>query len=337
MSDALTLVETSYRELWESIAGGALLRSFGVFLLLAFTCYFVYCRSRRSWRHAWRYVFPKQLYAHDTSRVDRWHWALMTILWTPMAKASAAILGLIVGFSLRDQLVAHFGARAVLLQTPWIVVLVYVTALFVVRHWVIYVVHVAQHKVPLLWSFHRAHHSAETLTFFTGARLHPVETFYGAVLDISYIGLVSGAIQYLTATTMGAVAASTWLTVETILGLGSVLAHTHIPLSFGRFNCVLGSAVLHQIHHSAELRHRDRNFGTTLMVFDWMFGTLYSPSADETYRWGLNDAEMGRNNPHNRVRDFYLEPVEHFWKELEASFHRSKDTIPLSTRSRGDG
>ena len=73
---------------------------------------------------------------------------------------------------------------------------------------------------------------------------------------------------------------------------------------------------MHQLHHSAELRHRDRNFGTQLAIFDWLFGTLYIPAAREQYRLGLNEQELGDNNPHVRLRDFYLEPAGHAWRLL---------------------
>ena len=74
--------------------------------------------------------------------------------------------------------------------------------------------------------------------------------------------------------------------------------------------------MLHQIHHSAEPRHRDKNLGGQLSVFDWLFGTIYVPQGREAYRWGLNDRELGENNPHVRLRDFYFEPAAHAWRLL---------------------
>ncbi len=44
-----------------------------------------------------------------------------------------------------------------------------------------------------------------------------------------------------------------------------------------------------------------------------MFGTLYLPEKGEQYRWGLNESEIGANNPHMTMRAFYLEPLQHAW------------------------
>jgi sterol desaturase/sphingolipid hydroxylase (fatty acid hydroxylase superfamily) len=43
---------------------------------------------------------------------------------------------------------------------------------------------------------------------------------------------------------------------------------------------------MHQAHHSEDARHRDRNFGTALAVWDWMFGTLYLPQRGERFAFG---------------------------------------------------
>jgi sterol desaturase/sphingolipid hydroxylase (fatty acid hydroxylase superfamily) len=44
-----------------------------------------------------------------------------------------------------------------------------------------------------------------------------------------------------------------------------------------------------RIHHSIEPRHRDKNFGERLAIWDWMFGTMY-PHSDEYPETGLADA-----------------------------------------------
>jgi hypothetical protein len=94
--------------------------------------------------------------------------------------------------------------------------------------------------------------------------------------------------------------------------LHGIFEHSHVRISFGWFNRIYGGAALHQIHHSAELRHRDKNLGNHLgIIWDWIFGTLYIPTNNEQYRWGLNDEEYGDNNPHLMVRDSYLEPFRY--------------------------
>lgn len=52
-----------------------------------------------------------------------------------------------------------------------------------------------------------------------------------------------------------------------------------------------------------------------------MFGTLYLPEKDETFRLGL-EIEREESNPHVRIRDFYLEPFRHAWKTLKTEGFR---------------
>jgi sterol desaturase/sphingolipid hydroxylase (fatty acid hydroxylase superfamily) len=44
---------------------------------------------------------------------------------------------------------------------------------------------------------------------------------------------------------------------------------------------VLGRIVVspahHQVHHSANPKHFNKNFGSCLALWDWMFGTPYMP------------------------------------------------------------
>ena len=69
------------------------------------------------------------------------------------------------------------------------------------------------------------------------------------------------------------------------------------------------------------------------MIFDWMFGTLYVPKPRESYCLGLNEAEIGKNNPHNRLLDFYLQPLRHTWKTLTKGRSRAQPVVINTPRS----
>jgi sterol desaturase/sphingolipid hydroxylase (fatty acid hydroxylase superfamily) len=59
------------------------------------------------------------------------------------------------------------------------------------------------------------------------------------------------------------------------------LQHSHVWISF---TDVLGrifvSPAHHQVHHSADPKHFNRNFGSCPALWDWMFGTLYVPGKE---------------------------------------------------------
>ena len=59
--------------------------------------------------------------------------------------------------------------------------------------------HYLSHRIPLLWEFHKVHHTAEVLSPLTNFRVHPVDSlvFYN-ILGI-FLGTTGGALSYFAA------------------------------------------------------------------------------------------------------------------------------------------
>ena len=290
---------------------GMMILAFGL-MGVGFTLLFEPGR-RPSLRAALGHVFRRDLFNHRSSRIDIVHFFLMAALWIPL---TGALVTVTLTLHVDNWLVAGFGRRGALLADGWLAGTAQFIVIFICREFGTYVAHWLLHKVPLLWSIHRAHHSAEALTFFTSARAHPLEYLHMQAGIALFGGLGGGLFLYLTGGTLQA-APILLLAASAIFFESFALAqHSHLPVSFGRLGHIFTAPVMHQIHHSAEARHRDRNYGTQLAVFDWLFGTLYIPQPGEDYRLGLNENELGANNPHIRLRDFYLEPAAHAWRLL---------------------
>jgi sterol desaturase/sphingolipid hydroxylase (fatty acid hydroxylase superfamily) len=93
--------------------------------------------------------------------------------------------------------------------------------------------------------------------------------------------------------------------------IGNQLLHSEVPISFGqKLDRILVSPAVHQIHHSRAVHHHNKNMGGLLTVWDWMFGTLALPVANEKVQFGLDDS--GRQD-HPHVLAAYLLP---FWEIL---------------------
>lgn len=256
------------------------------------------------------YVAPKELYSHPTMRPAYWNVILYLTVFGPL-------IGLIAGAKLGENiaavLVSTFGRQESTVHSAWLMVPIDLALLVVVPSFFNYWLHYASHKVPLLWSFHRVHHSAEAPAIAALLHTHPLESFaFGPLLALP-TALVSGPILFILGVEgfhPEAIAMVAFF--RTWEPLHGVFEHSHVRISFGWFNRIYGGAVLHQLHHSAELRHRDKNFGIQFgIIWDWIFGTIYIPADDEGYRWGLNDEEFGENNPHLTVSAFYLEPFRY--------------------------
>jgi sterol desaturase/sphingolipid hydroxylase (fatty acid hydroxylase superfamily) len=174
--------------------------------------------------------------------------------------------------------------------------LLYGLGVFVVQDFVHYWVHRAFHS-RYLWEFHKVHHSATVLVPATASRIHFVERIAGKLSSTVFLGAYAGAFWYASG---GAVSSYTLFGVTYIAfildGLAANLRHSHVWLSFGplveRF---VNSPAQHQIHHSDAPRHFNRNFGTNLSLWDWMFGTLYVTSAQpEPIRFGTGIEDQER-------------------------------------------
>lgn len=157
-----------------------------------------------------------------------------------------------------------------------------------------FAVHRWMHRAPWLWAFHRVHHSAEALTPFTLYRTHPVEAALNQARGALALGLVTGAGAWLFGPSLRA-----WevLGVDAVgfawTLLGANLRHSHVWLSYGpRVERWLLSPAQHQIHHSADPRHHDRNYGEALAVWDRLAGSLHlTDRAPEPLRFGLPDGD----------------------------------------------
>jgi sterol desaturase/sphingolipid hydroxylase (fatty acid hydroxylase superfamily) len=141
-----------------------------------------------------------------------------------------------------------------------------------------YATHRLYHVIPCLWALHSFHHSAEALTFVTGARHHWLEkVLEGAFFPIipilfsipPEILIISGAIYF----------------------LPDGCAHLNVRFRLGRFVTWLNNPQFHRIHHSTQPEHLNKNFASLLPLWDILFGTAWVPRADEYPPTGLVPGE----------------------------------------------
>ena len=70
------------------------------------------------------------------------------------------------------------------LVTPsWTTLVVFTLLLQLVTDFTSYLMHLAQHRVPALWAFHRVHHSALVLNPFSNYREHPIDNLGYAITN----------------------------------------------------------------------------------------------------------------------------------------------------------
>ncbi|MEZ5938209.1 MAG: sterol desaturase family protein [Hyphomonadaceae bacterium] len=181
-----------------------------------------------------------------------------------------------------------------------------------------YVTHRITHENKALWPFHKVHHSAEVLTPLTVYRKHPI---YG-LLNSCVQPLVAGPVIGVTALIFDQTGSWRILGMNAIYMIfnfvGANLRHSHIWIDFGPvFSRIFVSPAMHQVHHSIDPKHYDRNYGEVFALWDWMFGTLYIPKERENLTFGISDVPGGAPvQPHATLKDAYLEPIRSFAQEV---------------------
>lgn len=157
----------------------------------------------------------------------------------------------------------------------------------------IYLQHVLFHAVPLLWRFHRMHHTDLEFDVTTGARFHPVEIILSMAIKI---GVVAG---------LGTPAAAV-LVFEVLLNATSMFNHGNVRLSATVDRVLRWITVtpdMHRVHHSVVRHETNSNFGFNLSWWDRLFGTYCAqPQAGhEGMRIGIEQFRHPRELRFDRI------------------------------------
>ena len=178
----------------------------------------------------------------------------------------------------------------------WTAPVLYTFCLFTLDDFSRFFVHFCLHRFPVLWAFHKVHHSAETLTPITVYRTHPVEgiifatraVFVQAVTIALFVSLFGGSIELVEV-----------YGVNILLFIfnftGANLRHSHIRIAYPRvIEKILISPAQHQIHHSSDVSHFNCNFGAALAIWDKIAKTLFTSESSQEITFGLNDQQKDK-------------------------------------------
>ncbi|MEX1026034.1 MAG: sterol desaturase family protein [Planctomycetota bacterium] len=151
-------------------------------------------------------------------------------------------------------------------------------------------VHNLLHRVPLLWQFHKVHHSVARMDWAANFRFHWIEVVVYRSLLFVPLGLLGGNVEPLFAVAVFA----------TFYGH---LNHANLKLQFGPLRYVLNGPEMHMWHHDASREGGvAKNFAIVFSAWDWLFRTAYWPRDRAPARLGYEgDAEMPPDLPRQLV------------------------------------
>jgi len=139
--------------------------------------------------------------------------------------------------------------------------------LFVVADFIQWNIHRMLHRVDWLWNFHKIHHSVKQMGFAAHMRFHFMET------------IVYKSIQYIPLAMIGFSIEDFFIVHMLTLAIGHI-NHANVGIDYGPLRYILNNPKMHIWHHAKALPKEKRygvNFGISLSVWDYIFGTNYIP------------------------------------------------------------
>lgn len=271
-------------------------------------------RGRRLISGIFATIFDRSIWLHRSALIDYACFAINGVLGIVLRFASLAG-GALTGGLIYVVLVLASG-RMSLSVTPEIWSLAAFTVFsFVLLDLSNYISHYLEHRVPLLWEFHKVHHSAQVLTPVTVYRIHPCDVLFVDLVEGLAFGIASSVGLFLFgAQTDPLKLFGLNVGIFVFYVLGANLRHSHIWIPYPKWlSHILISPAQHQIHHSSLPRHHDANFGVVFAVWDWLLGTLYVPKTREKLVFGLYG---GEDVEYQTVKNLYLVPLRKAWARI---------------------
>jgi sterol desaturase/sphingolipid hydroxylase (fatty acid hydroxylase superfamily) len=193
---------------------------------------------------------------------------------TFIAFATNALLNAALVMALTRLSSLGFGLLNAFPLRPWLGVAAVVLAL----DFSSYAAHVAMHKIPTLWRFHRVHHCDPAVDVTTAIRQHPGE------------GLIRYAFMAAFAIALGAGAGAVAV-YRVASALSALLEHANVrlPLWIDRLlSLVVTWPGVHKVHHSRDPRYTDTNYGNLVSVWDRLFATFTPVERGAKVAYGLD-------------------------------------------------
>lgn len=152
--------------------------------------------------------------------------------------------------------------------------------MFVIADFIQWNVHRLLHHNAWLWEFHKVHHSVEQMGFAAHLRYHWMET------------VVYKTIQYVPLAMIGFGLDDFFILHIVTIAIGH-LNHANVKITYGPFKYLLNNPVMHLWHHAKDLPKGSHgvNYGISLSIWDYLFGTAYIPSENENEPLGFDHIE----------------------------------------------
>ena len=171
---------------------------------------------------------------------------------------------------------------------------------FVILDFVQWLTHIALHRWPILWQFHKVHHSVQQMGFAAHLRYHWMENILYKPLKTLGVMILGGFEP-----------SQAFIVHFMAIAIGH-LNHANLKITWGPLKYLVNNPVMHLWHHAMHLpgdRPKGVNYGISLSLWDYLFKTNYVPEDSGTIELGFKG-----------VKDF----PKDFWHQITYGFRKNK-------------
>lgn len=298
-------------------------RIFWLYLITsALIAFLVYLRLRRARSEEatsfLAFLFPKRIWSHPSAWLDLRYFFFHNFTGHFFATVGGVFITALVLLALTGfrglpepgETTVLSGWKGVAASIGFMLVAV------VVADFTAFYMHYLQHKIPLLWQFHKVHHSAEVMHPISNYREHPIDNlFYTITIGATY-GMVLAAAAHVIGyvpDTLSILGVPIFMFLFNVTGYN--LRHSHVWLRWpGRWSMVFPSPAHHQVHHSCHPDHLDKNFAFLLPIWDVLFGCYVMPEDNRDVKFGVTEKDNGKEL--NTCLRMYFLPFRDAWRVM---------------------
>lgn len=169
---------------------------------------------------------------------------------------------------------------------------------FIIADFIQWNVHRMLHRVPWMWQFHKLHHSVKEMGFAAHLRFHWMETIFYKTAQYIPLAMIGVSIQQFFIIHMFAV-------------LIGHLNHANLGWGYGILGYIFNNPRMHIWHHAKVLPDNHKygvNYGISLSLWDYLFGTAYIPRSGR-------DITLGFDGDEQYPQDFFNQMTQPFKNE----------------------
>jgi len=265
------------------------------------------------------FLLPKKVWQNKSAILDVLYFLVIQAIKVSFIAIAMAYISNIGGSFFSSMFEQLFGKVNVVTNTTTLAKVIYTLLLFIAIDFGFFITHYLSHKVQILWIFHKVHHSATALNPFTAMRFHPLDMAWNMLGSAVFIAFVSGVAMY---SFVGKTESITIFGQNAVIALSYITTHhfrhSHIWLHYPKWlGWLLISPAQHQIHHSIESKHINKNMGYLLSCWDKLFKTGYNPKSQEHFEVGITDMPDKGFYAHKSVMSLLLSPFAEVWNYLK--------------------